>query len=556
MKNKIFNLLKKYKVVIISAIVVIAIGLISLGIAYSVINKITIKKVDEQYYAFNYDNTWKLKEKQKDMIILKHNSESLLTIQITELSDKFKYSPIDELLDEIIYSIKTENPQYKLISKKESEITKYKYKGYKLLYENDKEQVMMTLYKKSDKLISIKYESTNDYFDILLDSVNYIINNLDIKDETFNLKDSLKIETSEIKYNANEDLDKNYIDTKNYEIATNNYKVKFSLPSNFIEKELNSKLGLYNLTLNSGNIDITVNINKQNIYEYLNKEESINVYKYYSYYHKEDSKDYTDFEETLTKLQSDYDSYIYKNSFYYNSQTEKIKLENAELIYSLDNNHILIIKIKTYKIPITQKLINMIKIESSQNYANYFSSNIVDNYLISSFEKFKNYDNNKINYITLKLPNTYKEIDKNTNTFLEKNYSLNYNDELKIYDYNVHYGLTKSTDKNIINGINSIYIKKSYGEYHNLEYTGDFTLSNKEFKVYDGGYTDVSGIMLTNINRKRYYVHKKVLIFEMPNDGNFYIEINGNNKEITNELLIELTNFTIEEKDYKKKKEV
>ena len=42
----------------------------------------------------------------------------------------------------------------------------------------------------------------------------------------------------------------------------------------------------------------------------------------------------------------------------------------------------------------------------------------------------------------------------------------------------------------------------------------------------------------------------------MPNDGNFYIEINGNNKEITNELLIELTNFTIEEKDYKKKKEV
>ena len=105
-------------------------------------------------------------------------------------------------------------------------------------------------------------------------------------------------------------------------------------------------------------------------------------------------------------------------------------------------------------------------------------------------------------------------------------------------------------ERNIINGNNSIYIKKSYGEYHNLEYTGDFTLSNKEFKVYDGGYTDVSGIMLTNINRKRYYVHKKVLIYEMPNDGNFYIEINGNNKEITNELLIELTNFTIEEKDY------
>lgn len=560
MKNKIFEVLNKYKIAVISALIVLFIGISSLIIITSFTNNSSIKKANEQYYAFEYDNTWKLKEKQKDMILLSHSSGSKITIQITELSDEYRYSTIDELIDEIIYNIEEQNKGYNLISKKKDKITKYKFEGYKLLYENDKEQVMMNLYKKSDKLISIRYEAANNYFDILLDSVHNIVNNLDIKDENFDLKNSLKIETSDITYSMSDELDKTFVSSNNYEIAKNNYYVQFTLPDNFIQSDFDSQLGLYKLKLDSGDISITVNISKKNIYEYLDKEETINVYKNYAYYHKEDTTDYSDFKETLTKLESDYDSYIYKNSFYYNNaikydsnfKSEKYKRqdENAELIYALNNSHTLVIKIETKGLPITEKLINMIKIKKSTNYASYVKSEKVDNYLVGTFKRFADYSKNKIDLITLKIPNKYEEIDKNVNYYLEKNYGLNYNEDMEIYDYNVHYELSKLSDDKIVDTINSVYIKTAYGESHNLEYSGSLTLNGKQFKVYDGGYTDISGIIFTNINRKRYYVNKKVLFYEMANQGNFYIEINGNGKEITNEVLNELVNFTVEEKDY------
>lgn len=559
MKNKIFKVLKKYRVTALSAIIILLIGILSLTIISLFFKNSPIKKVNDQYYAFVYDNTWKLKEKHKNMILLKHSSGSKIIIQITELSDEYRYSTIDELIDEIIYNIEEQNKGYNLISKQENIITKFKFEGYKLLYENNKEQVMMNLYKKSDKLISIRYEASNDYFDILLDSVHNIVNNLDIKDENFDLKDSLKLEISDINFSSNEELDKTFVDSEDHEIASNNYYVKYTLPSNFVQSEFNSNFGSHHLKMDSGNIDITVNIYKKNIYEYLDKEEIINVYKNYDYYHKKDTKDYTDFKESLAKLESDYDSYVYKNSYYknaikydkdFNSKKYKRPDENVELIYALNNSHTLIIQIKATGLPITEKLIDMIKIKTSKNYASYIEKEKDNNYLIGTFKRFSDYNKDKIDLITLKIPDKYEGIDKNVNLYLEKNYGLNYNEDMKIYDYNVHYELSTLAEDKIVDIINDIYITTAYGEYHYLQYSGKLTLNGKEFKVYDGGYTNLSGILFTNINRKRYYVNKKILFYEMANNGNFYIEINGNGKEITNEMLNELVNFTVEEKDF------
>lgn len=559
MKNKIFKVLKKYRVTALSAIIILLIGILSLTIISLFFKNSLIKKVNDQYYAFVYDNTWKLKEKHKNMILLKHSSGSKIIIQITELSDEYRYSTIDELIDEIIYNIEEQNKGYNLISKQENIITKFKFEGYKLLYENNKEQVMMNLYKKSDKLISIRYEASNDYFDILLDSVHNIVNNLDIKDENFDLKDSLKLEISDINFSSNEELDKTFVDSEDHEIASNNYYVKYTLPSNFVQSEFNSNFGSHHLKMDSGNIDITVNIYKKNIYEYLDKEEIINVYKNYDYYHKKDTKDYTDFKESLAKLESDYDSYVYKNSYYknaikydkdFNSKKYKRPDENVELIYALNNSHTLIIQIKATGLPITEKLIDMIKIKTSKNYASYIEKEKDNNYLIGTFKRFSDYNKDKIDLITLKIPDKYEGIDKNVNLYLEKNYGLNYNEDMEIYDYNVHYELSTLAEDKIVDIINDIYITTAYGEYHYLQYSGKLTLNGKEFKVYDGGYTNLSGILFTNINRKRYYVNKKILFYEMANNGNFYIEINGNGKEITNEMLNELVNFTVEEKDF------
>ena len=186
--QKLYVIFKKYKITIITALVVLLIGICSLILFNSFTKNSSIKKVSEDTYAFEYDTTWKLKEKKKDSIVLKHSSGSKITIQITELADEYRYATIDELIDELIYNIQKQNNDYKLISKKEDKLTKDEFNGYKLLYENEKEQVMVNLYKKSDKLVSIRYEANNDYFDILLDSVHNIVYNLDVKDKKFDLK--------------------------------------------------------------------------------------------------------------------------------------------------------------------------------------------------------------------------------------------------------------------------------------------------------------------------------------------------------------------------------
>lgn len=561
MKNKLLEILKKYKIAIIIAIVILLIGLtILLSILY-LSNNSHIRKINSNYYSLDYDNTWKITKKQDDIIILKHNSGGKVSIQINKLTDEYKYSTIDELIDELLYNIKKQNNNYKLLSKKQDKITKYKFDGYKILYEDNKKQVMLYTYKKSDKLITIIYEAKNNYFDILLDSVQNIVYNLNVKDKEFDIKGNLTLNISNVKYDENKEVDKLLNKSEKYEIANNNYYVVYSIPSSFKQKSLDSSTSNFELVSKSGRISMNVNIFNSNIYEYLEQDATVGLYNKYKTYQK--GKDYSGFKETLTKLDSDYDSYIYKNSYYYDKaitydkdlgvKNYKRKDENVELIYALNNSHILIIDMKASGIPITKKLVEMITINSSKNYASYVKITKENNFLIGILQRFTDYNYDKIDYIKLKIPDKYEEIDKNRNINLERYYSLNYNEDMLIYDYDVHYELTTLPEKSIIDNINSTYIKSSYGDSHKLSYSGNLTLNNKLFKSYDGGYTDLSGIMFTSINRKKYYVAKKILVYEIPERGNLYIEISGNGKEIDNEILNELTNFTMEIKNIEKK---
>ena len=76
------------------------------------------------------------------------------------------------------------------------------------------------------------------------------------------------------------------------------------------------------------------------------------------------------------------------------------------------------------------------------------------------------------------------------------------------------------------------------------------TLNGKKFKVYSGGYTNLGGILFTNTNRIRYYINKKVLFYELSNEGYLIIEVNGNGKEISDEILNEVTNFEYKVEKY------
>lgn len=558
--KKIIDILKKYKLSVIIALLIIIVGIIGIIIFNLIFNKSPIKNYENKYYLLQYDSGWSLKQKDDSKILLNHGKNAKLNIEIITLENESKYASIDDLIEEIEYNIENQNSSYKLISKKDAMISKYEFKGYKLLFENENSQAMTYVYKKSDKLIMFNYEADNEYFDILLDSVHSIIFNFDTKEEKYDLGNKITLNTTnDISYSSDEELDKLINKQMSYELAESNYYVKYSVPSSFELSSFDSTRNYFNFRGNNDKkITISSDIYKYNIFEYLDKSHNVNVYKNYDIF--KNDEDYSDFVESIAQIDEKKDNYIYKNSYNYNKavtydkdfkkQEYKRKDENVMLIYALDKNHILIIEIKATGTAITEKLINNIKIEEIKNYSSYVTSKKVDGQLVSNLKRYDGYDKKKIDMISLKIPDKYQEFEKGNNIYSDRYFGLNYDEEKNIYDYEIHYELTTSSSKieSKIDSLNSSF-SKAYGVYNYLTNSGEIVLNNYKFNLYTGGYTQLGGIMFTNINRFRYYTNKKVLFYELSNGGYLVIEISGNGKEITNEILNDATNFKINEID-------
>lgn len=558
MKEKLYDIYKKYKILIIIALVIVIVGILCLTL-YIILNlNLKFIAVDEKNYSLKYDNTWYVKEKEVNYINLNHkSSKSSLKIEIIELDKEYKYMDIDDLIDEIIYNIGEQNKSYNLISNQKDIFTKYEFKGYKLLYETQTEQVMIITFKKSDKLIIVSFEAKNKSFDMLLDSVQNIIYNFNATDEIFELKNRIKIDTSKINYSESEELDKLLISNNEYEIGSNNYKIIYEIPSAFELNSFDTTANYFNLrNYDKAQMVINTYIYNRNVYEYLDKENFSNVYKNYKYY-KEDKNVY-DFKEQISELEStNSNSYIYKNSYKttaikYNDKFESEKYkqtnENVELIYALNKNHILVISIKSNGGPITKKLINSIKIKSIVNYSSYTINKIDNGYRIAVLQKYIGYEKNKVNNITIKLPENYKEIDKKNNLYTERYFGLNYDEEKELYDYEIHYTLSATNDiaKNV--DLLNLMFSCAYDKCNKYQNNGSIIANNKQFIEYIGGYTGLGGIPFTSINRYKYYIHHKALFYKLDDESYLIIEIKGNGKAINNEIVNQVTNFEIKEK--------
>lgn len=557
MRKRMYYFYKEYKISIFITLGIVLFGILCLILFNIFKSNSNFIDVNEKNYNLKYDNSWKVKEKNDNYINLSHkSSKSTLKIEIISLDKEYKYTDIDDLIDEIIYNIGEQNKTYKLISKKKDVFTKYEFKGYKLLYETDTNQVMIMTFKKSDKLIMASFEAENKYFDMLLDSVQNIIYNFNTVDETFELKNSIKTDISEINYSESEDLDKILTDTKEYEIASNNYKVIYEIPSLFELSSFNTTTNYFNLRkYDKAQMTISVNIYNKNVYEYLDKDNFSNVYKNYKSYRED--KDISDFEEHISELDSKYsDSYIYKNSYKtpaikYNDKFEAVSYkrndENVELIYSLNRNHILIITINSKGGPITKKLLDSINIKSSSNYSSYTKNKVDNGYRIAELQKYIGYEKNKVNNIIIKLPESYKEIDKKNNLYNERYFGLNYDEDKGLYDYIIHYsfGIYNNIEKNV-ESLNSMFIS-SYGKCDYYKKNRDITVNDKKFVEYVGGYTDLGGIPFTNINRYKYYVNHKALFYKLSDESYLIIEIQGNGKEISDDIINQATNFEAKE---------
>ncbi|HAB67601.1 MAG TPA: hypothetical protein DCE23_09575 [Firmicutes bacterium] len=160
-------------------ILVIICALLTLGISYSV--KIKVEEYSNSDFSVSYDSTWKKeKDSNSNGLYLKHKkSEAILNIQCKVLSNNYIDTKLKDIVDDIIYSIEEQNNNPQLIQR--LEIVNKKYEAYSYLYEVEKEQILVNIYKKDNKVIIAYYSANSEYYDIVLDSVDTILESLDIK---------------------------------------------------------------------------------------------------------------------------------------------------------------------------------------------------------------------------------------------------------------------------------------------------------------------------------------------------------------------------------------
>ena len=548
-KTKLKKFYKKNKLIVNTAATVFIVGAVILTTFLVIANNNKLKEYSTDTYTIKYDKSWKIKDKTQNTVELKHKSKSKINIEIVTLKEENKYLESEDLIEELLYSVGIENKEYKLLQKQESNITKYNYNGYKILYETEDNQVLVVLAKKADKVLLFTYEAKNDYFDIVYDSVQNILYNFKIEDKTYEISKSVDIKTEEIKWSENEKLLKKVKKNKDYVIANNNYEIVVSAPSNFKIKTFESTYGTYEFSgLDKGSINMDISIYNRNLYQYLETDETLGTLYYeYSYQRKTDS--YKKFKETLSTYDSKYKSYIYKASYEYKLLNKNQKHENVILVYEINKNHIVVIKIESVDNKISKQLIDKIKIKKATNYSRYISNEIEDEKKVAVLKRFSDYKRTKYDEIKIKLPVSYEELDYESNIYQERYYGINYDKKNDIYQYNVNYSLTGNTitpDRVISN----IWIS-TQGAYQPLVYEKTVTYNEKEYDVYFGGYTNNGAGFGQPTSTTSHYVNKKVLIHKLKTGGCLVIEVDGNNIEISEQLLNDLTNIDIMNKEYK-----
>ena len=164
----------KKKVIFISTLYLLTIITV---IAIIIINKIDFKDYHNEYYSLKYDTTWKYLQDNQNFKLEHKKSGGKLTILTKQLEDYYIDTKLSVLIDDIISSIQEQNKEYKLISTYEDEM---KYESMSYLFEKDNEQVLVKVCKNNQTILIITYENQSKYFDIVLDSVDNIVNSIEM----------------------------------------------------------------------------------------------------------------------------------------------------------------------------------------------------------------------------------------------------------------------------------------------------------------------------------------------------------------------------------------
>ena len=525
--------LKEYKVMIFSSLLTIVVGLIVCYFCFSK-HSLSILKYENDNYFFQYDNSWSLKEKEEMSVTLENDSSSIF-IQMILLDDIYQYKSLEEMKSQILRDLGKQNKDYHLLAEQFLKISKNYYEGYKILYEKENTQALVIVMKEREKLIFVCYEANSDYFDILIDSVEAILENFTIKEKIDSIDSELNIATSQIPWEEN---DLSLSSGSDYEMANENYLLKYNIPSNFQATSLDSSHATYRYLGLDGKKEITMrmSIYNTNIYSYLTRGDFKSVYNVYQENPNSNLKEYLEKSSC-----SGYNCYIYQVNY---QSLDDVKTQSIVLIYEIHKNHILVVTIDARNIVIPRSLIDSIKIESIRNYAIYTNTKELEKAWQFDLKIFTDTNYNNIETITLNLPKKWEEIasSKGSNIYQTREFGLDYLKDLDYHQYSIVYSYSRNYyddfDKGLSSKVeivnNSISTYSKYGKHEKVIFRRKINLHKKTFYYYSGGYTDVSG--------KYVEIH---LLYVKTNSGILEVKIYGNDVKVSESLFEEITDFDI-----------
>ena len=161
---------EKWKIILF--IIVLILSLL-IEILYFNSKKVELKNYQNDYYKIKYDTTWNLKNNK-----LEHKkSKSRIKVNYKVLDQSYIDIELKDIINDLLYSIEKQNKDYKKIMQKKIDNP---YEGYQVLYEDNDVQSLVTIYKKDNVLLFITFNADSEYFDILIDNVETILNSVEI----------------------------------------------------------------------------------------------------------------------------------------------------------------------------------------------------------------------------------------------------------------------------------------------------------------------------------------------------------------------------------------
>ncbi len=161
---------EKWKIILFIIVLILSLLIV---ILYFNSKKVELKNYQNDYYKIKYDTTWNLKNDK-----LEHKkSKSRIKVNYKVLDQSYIDIELKDIINDLLYSIEKQNKDYKKIMQKKIDNP---YEGYQVLYEDNDVQSLVTIYKKDNVLLFITFNADSEYFDILIDNVETILNSVEI----------------------------------------------------------------------------------------------------------------------------------------------------------------------------------------------------------------------------------------------------------------------------------------------------------------------------------------------------------------------------------------